>query len=777
MRDVYYILFRHKWMIAILSLLGIASSAAIFELWPFPYSSEARLFIRYVSDARTPSDIAGPANVKLPDTRGANIVNSELEILSSRDLALQVASNLGPRRVLGPAAHSTNMDEAAGFIWAHLTNYVPKDCDVIILRFSAQDPEIGAGRSSRASSRLTRKSTPKSIWERGPAKNGCRRKPTNPGRISRTRLMRCRRKRSIWASLPLMTPRRTRRSSWPGRRRLKFEAQAELAQVRAAIAALRARLPGNEANTAASNAAAHSNAAPAAPSPDVQAKYQNLMAMLTSDRARETQLLSQFNTNNLLVQNAQKHREGTEAQIKTMEEKNPSLAALKTTDNGRPVLSSALALGPDLNAQLQEALIKEVGLEARIEQLTNLVAQVRAETSKVDEAEDKIMQLNSDHEVADEIHKHFLLASSQARIDDAVGPSRVSNIGDVEAPTVPSRDGQKILKATLGVLALFLAAAFGLPFAIELFLDQSVKRPADIRANIDLPVFISLPNLKRQGNVRVLSPAKEVPLLSENGERAPGEPARPTALVPTGANGHITTWDDRHELRPFFEAMRDRLMTYFEMINLTHKPKLVAVTSCGEGRRSDAPPLSGWPPRFRRPGDGNVLLVSMDMQDGEAHHFYKGKLTCGLEEALEKEKRDEALVHENLYLAKELGANDALPRVLPKRFSHLVPKMRASDYDYIIFDMPPVSQISITPRLARFMDMVLLVVESEKTNRERRPEPPPCLPNPRPMSGSCSTRAAIICRARCSRTFEAARRQRVCQRRGRPPAKRHDGVH
>ena len=123
------------------------------------------------------------------------------------------------------------------------------------------------------------------------------------------------------------------------------------------------------------------------------------------------------------------------------------------------------------------------------------------------------MQLKSDHEVADEIHKHFLLASSQARIDDAVGPSRVSNIGDVEAPTVPSRDGQKILKTTLGVLALFLAAAFGLPFVIELFLDQSVKRPADIRANIDLPVFISLPNLKRHGNVRVLNPAKEVPLL------------------------------------------------------------------------------------------------------------------------------------------------------------------------------------------------------------------------------------------------------------------------
>jgi len=56
--------------------------------------------------------------------------------------------------------------------------------------------------------------------------------------------------------------------------------------------------------------------------------------------------------------------------------------------------------------------------------------------------------------------------------------------------------------------------------------------------------------------------------------------------------------------------------------------------------------------------------------------------------------------------------------MLPKRFSHLVSKMKASDYDYIIFDMPPVTQISVTPRLARFMDMVLLVVESEKTNRD-----------------------------------------------------------
>ena len=65
-----------------------------------------------------------------------------------------------------------------------------------------------------------------------------------------------------------------------------------------------------------------------------------------------------------------------------------------------------------------------------------------------------------------------------------------------------------------------------------------------------------------------------------------------------------------------------------------------------------------------------------------------------------------------------MGIQRELARVLPRRFSHLVPMMKASDYDYIIFDMPPISQTSVTPRLAGFMDMVLFVIESEKTDRQ-----------------------------------------------------------
>jgi Mrp family chromosome partitioning ATPase len=65
-----------------------------------------------------------------------------------------------------------------------------------------------------------------------------------------------------------------------------------------------------------------------------------------------------------------------------------------------------------------------------------------------------------------------------------------------------------------------------------------------------------------------------------------------------------------------------------------------------------------------------------------------------------------------------MAGGDKLPSMLPKNFLGLIPKLRASDYDYIIFDMPTVTQTSMTSRLARVMDMVLLVVESEKTNQD-----------------------------------------------------------
>jgi polysaccharide biosynthesis transport protein len=108
----------------------------------------------------------------------------------------------------------------------------------------------------------------------------------------------------------------------------------------------------------------------------------------------------------------------------------------------------------------------------------------------------------------------------------------------------------------------------------------------------------------------------------------------------------------------------------------------------------------------------------MNLEQKAPYHFHKGDLRCGLDDLLDGEAREDAMVQDNLYVVSHGSGNEKLARIMPRRFNQLIPRLKASDYDYIIFDMPPVNQTSVTPQLARYMDMVLMVVESEKTNRE-----------------------------------------------------------
>ena len=125
----------------------------------------------------------------------------------------------------------------------------------------------------------------------------------------------------------------------------------------------------------------------------------------------------------------------------------------------------------------------------------------------------------------------------------------------------------------------------------------------------------------------------------------------------------------RHALRPFYDTLRDRLITYFEVKNLTHNPKLVALTSCGD-RAGVTSTAAGLAAALSETGDGNVLLVDMNVERGAAHHFYKGHLSCGIDEALAKEKAiTKPRFQDNLYVVTPESSNeDSLPRVLPKRF-------------------------------------------------------------------------------------------------------------
>src|SRR5579871_1565422 len=100
LRDIYYILFRHKWKILTLSALGFIAAFALPRFSAKVYQSEAELLIRYVSETQAPihPGETDPGSVKSPDYDGGNILSTEMQILQSLDLAQEVATNLGPEK-------------------------------------------------------------------------------------------------------------------------------------------------------------------------------------------------------------------------------------------------------------------------------------------------------------------------------------------------------------------------------------------------------------------------------------------------------------------------------------------------------------------------------------------------------------------------------------------------------------------------------------------------------------------------------------------------------
>ena len=180
-------------------------------------------------------------------------------------------------------------------------------------------------------------------------------------------------------------------------------------------------------------------------------------------------------------------------------------------------------------------------------------------------------------------------------------------------------------------------------------------------------------------------------------------------------NGYANSapWESEHFIRPYSEAIRDRLVLYFELNGMNHKPKLVGVTdsSVGAGASTLAAGLAA---ALSEVGDGKVLLVDMNVGRPEIHPFFRGS-ACSLTEALVGEPSPAG---DNLYLAVASSPEAPQAAIIPKKFYDLIPHLKASDFDYIIFDMPPLGQTSVTLPMSRFMDKVLIVVEAEKSNRD-----------------------------------------------------------
>ena len=308
----------------------------------------------------------------------------------------------------------------------------------------------------------------------------------------------------------------------------------------------------------------------------------------------------------------------------------------------------------------------------------------------------QITNLERTKEMDEQNYKYYSGTLQKARVDEALDPSKMPNISAIQRPSPPSLVTKTRDRIALGIAGGALALGLGLAFLFELVLSRSYKRRSEIEHQLRSPVMLSIPYQKQSANGRLRLPWKN---LQRNGRETP-EKGKP----------NLAPWEVEHFIRPYSEAIKDRLGLYFELHGVTHKPKLIGFTGFSDGAGTSTL-AAGVAAALSETGDGKVLLVDVNATNGEVHPFFAGRPAAALTAAIKPQAAITSAA-DNLYLATVPQSGGKSTHIGLKKFFALVPNLKASDFDYIIFDMPPITQTSPTIGLAALMDKVLLVVEA-----------------------------------------------------------------
>ncbi len=719
LNDIYYVLFRHKWKIIVLTVLGLLTAGGIYFYRGTTYQSEANLWIKYVMSTRPLSPTANSSETISVTEGGDGIINTEVAILSSFDLARQVATNIGPEKILAMAGGGSDVVAAATFVHDNLVvDRLPRS-PVLRVIFSHPDKDlvqrilqeiVDDYQKKHAEMYTVANSSYDALMrETGNLKVELEQAEANLQRAKNE------------AGINDLTE--AKKSNGQMILTIHQEIMQTAAEMEQHQEILK-QLQGADAKSSGTNLVSSTNSLSAT----------NTLAELTDDQIDDYTLVKenaeQAKTayfklrsdlpehNSLVVEKYDKHKSAEKVK-KDMEKADPRLAKLRTTApvaNGAPFETVS-----DKIAKEQDTI---TGLQDKIKALQTSMQEVHSDVTNLDALTPAIRDLERQVENRETYYKNYLNSFEQARIENDIGGGKNANIQVTQLPSPPSQERSKTPKlmgiaAAAGILIGLIWAFF-----VELYLDHSVRRPKEIEGALGMRLFLSIPDVNRNGERRLGNGASK-----KNGK--PGK-AEPPAALPAPADGlaaavaaaaapgskmEVAPWDRNHSLHNYYEALRDRLISYFEVNNLNHKPKLVAVTGSAQG--SGATTIAaGLAASLSETGDGNVLLIDMNLEHGATQEFYNGKPSCELDAALANETRDSAMVQNNLYVVSGRANGDQLSRMLPKRFANLLPKLKASDYDFIIFDMPPIARTGVTQRLAGFMDMMLLVVEAEKTSRD-----------------------------------------------------------
>jgi polysaccharide biosynthesis transport protein len=257
--------------------------------------------------------------------------------------------------------------------------------------------------------------------------------------------------------------------------------------------------------------------------------------------------------------------------------------------------------------------------------------------------------------------ERFTIISQGVGTPLAVGPNRILIIG-------------------IGILAGF-GAAVGLMFLLHA-LDDRVDEPEGIETALEVPIVGQVPEIDRKDN----------------------------------PDGHLVVSKMKSHMM-FVEALRGIRSTILLAAEGDSKRVLVVTsTTPGDGKTTFTTNFA-----ITMAASGNrTLLVDGDLRRGNVHNYFGQPLENGLSDVLEGRIQLSGAIRETsekglfLMTAGSRPANPSELLIGPKT-RDVIAKLR-KDFDYVIFDSPPLTAIDDTFSIAAFSDGLMFVVRAGVTS-------------------------------------------------------------
>jgi len=350
----------------------------------------------------------------------------------------------------------------------------------------------------------------------------------------------------------------------------------------------------------------------------------------------------------------------------------------------------------------------------------------KGETAKenVDTFQYGILQQEVDTTKA--LYRNFLEKSSEANFELAQQQNNLRLVEPARAPRTPTGPNRPLW--TMIGFALSLTVGVGLALLFEFF-DHSIKTADDLSRRLQLPALAVIPTIGEKAAPSLLGKFRSKLKLpaaaalfkaSANGGAAVNGGAhgglKAIDALPSGPR--LITIDDRSPTAEAYRLLRTSIMLSEDGAGFKAKTWLITSGQPAEGKTTTAINVAISIAQLGR----SVLIVDCDLRTPTVHEKLHVDQEPGLSTYLSGDLELEDVIRKSDVPGLSLIPSGAVPYnpcdlIGSRKMKEMVETL-AKNYDYVMFDSPPLVNLADPLILSTIVDSVILIVNGGKSNWE-----------------------------------------------------------